>query len=119
MVILKQLTKFAQLKTRASSLVEVIVATVLIVLVLGIALFSINNVLENSIKRNTQHIESKLYELEYLFLNNNLTLPFYDEDKGWQISIKKDKYTKQIVFEATRSGSNKKVIKKLTDIEYK
>ena len=114
MVILKRLLALLhKKKLRASSLTEVLVATVLIVLVLGIAIATLNNVLQNNVTKQTQHIETKLFEIQYLYRNGKIKLPFNDEFEGWNIVILKENNTDFITLDAEHSVSKRKIVKKM------
>lgn len=100
-------------KVSASSLTEVLIATVLIVVVIGIAITTLNNVLQNSVTKSTQAIETELSELQYLYKNKKITLPFYDEIDNWNVSITKDSELNVILFEAAHQTTKKSILKKL------
>ena len=63
-------------KVKASSLNEVIVATVIIVLVFGIAVATLNNILMNTANKNTSSIDNRINELIYSYRNEKLQLPY-------------------------------------------
>lgn len=104
-------------KVKASSLTEVLVATVIILLVFGIAIATLNNVLQSSVNKNTHSIKTMLTKLEYQYKNNRIKLPFYEEVDNWKIEIQKDKDA--IIFEAENTNSKKKITKKLIAFETK
>ncbi len=74
-------------KIQASTLMETLVATILIVLIFMIASMSLNNIFSNSIRYSTTDIEAYLNELEYLNINEKLLLPYNEAYKNWNISI--------------------------------
>lgn len=76
-------------KLKASSLIETLTASVIIVLVFMVASFSFNNVFLNTIKSNTTALDSRLEEIKYLTENENLALPFYEEKQYWIITGEK------------------------------
>ena len=100
-------------KIRASTLMETLVATVLIVVVFMMASMILNNLFSNTIKSNIRGVEAHLNELNYLYLNDKLSLPYYDDYKQWEISIVLDKNNNQniIVFEAENSKTNQNILK--------
>lgn len=116
MVILKKL--FFK-KVKASSLTEVLVASVLILIVFGIAVVTLDSTLQSSINKNTQEIETELHELQYLYINGKIKLPYKDEIDDWQISIEETNNQKQhlVLFEATHKISKKKIFKKSKALE--
>lgn len=75
-------------KINASTLMETLVATVLIVVIFMIASMILNNLFSNSIKMNTRGIDNHLKELEYLHNYKKINIPYNDEYKIWDISIK-------------------------------
>jgi predicted PurR-regulated permease PerM len=74
-------------KMRGSTLMETLVASVLILVVFIVASMIFNNLFLSSIKNNTKAIDAHIKELMYLHHHNKLTLPFDEEYKGWQINI--------------------------------
>ena len=96
-------------KIKASTLMETLVATVLIVVVFMISSMILNNIFSNSIKSNTREIDTYLNELEYLYKNEKLKLPYYDDFGDWKISIvtiNTNSY-KSVEFEAQNTITNK------------
>ena len=79
MVILKKL--------KASTLMETLVATVLIVVIFMISSMILNNLFSNTIKSNTRVIDAYVNELEYLYRNDKLRLPYNDDFKSWTITV--------------------------------
>ncbi|WP_303316702.1 hypothetical protein Q4Q34_07815 [Flavivirga abyssicola] len=98
-------------KIKASTLMETLVATVLLVVVFMIASMILNNLFSNTIKNNTRNINAHLNELQYLYKNNKLTLPYYDDFKAWEVSIESDNNKGQgiIVFEAKNPKTDKTI----------
>lgn len=76
-------------KLKASSLLETMTASVIIVIVFMVASFSFNNVFLNTIKSNTTTLYSRLDEIKYLTENENIALPFYEEKQYWIITGEK------------------------------
>lgn len=79
MALLKRIT--------AATLMETLVATVLIIIVFMVSSFTLNNLFSNTIKNNTQGIENYLNELEYFSRNGKINIPFHDYYSGWEIKI--------------------------------
>ena len=74
-------------KIKASTLMETLVATVLLVVIFMLASMVLNNLFSSTIKGNTKDIEVYLTELEYLYRNDKMVLP-YDSDFGpWNIGV--------------------------------
>lgn len=104
-------------KIKASTLMETLVATVLIVIVFMIASMILNNLFSNTIKNNTRAVDAHLNELQYLYLNEKLTLPYHDDFDSWRISIEsvKEHNKNNIVFNATNRNTNKTIETKILE----
>ena len=74
-------------KISASSLVENLVASVLIVIVFMIASLSINNVFGNYIQSDEYEVQQRFSELSYLFIHNKISLGYSENYEGNIISI--------------------------------
>ncbi|WP_417872687.1 hypothetical protein [Xanthomarina gelatinilytica] len=100
-------------KIRASTLMETLVATVLIVIVFLLASMILNTLFNNSIKNKTHDIETYLNELEYRYMNHKVELPFYGEFEKWQITIDRfvDKNQHYVEIEANNKELNKTITK--------
>lgn len=101
-------------KIKASSLVEVIVATVIIVIIFGIATLTLNNIIKNNYRSNTHNINNHLNKIIYLYQNNKITIPFQDTFNQWEIETSKTTQNnlEYIVFTASHQKTNKIVSKK-------
>jgi len=77
-------------KIRASTLVETLAASVIIIIVFVIGSLSLNNVFYTSIKKNDDEIKNQIKELKYKLLHNKIALPFYNQTDLWDISIKRE-----------------------------
>ena len=96
MVVLK---KFFSIKLKASSLTEVLVATVIILIVFGIATATLNTVFTQSVKNKSFFITTELDQLQYEYQYEKLKLPLIYEEGEWQISVLEVKdNNKRIVF---------------------
>jgi len=104
-------------KIKASTLMETLVATVLIVVVFMIASMILNNLFSYSIKGNTRPVDAYLNELQYLYLNEKLELPYHDDFKTWRISIESVKVNNEnlIVFHALNTNTNKTIETKIIE----
>lgn len=99
-------------KIKASTLMETLVATVLIVVVFMISSMILNNLFSNSIKNNTRDIDAYLNELEYLYENEKIIIPYQNEYKDWLIVIEKDKENQpNVLIEALNIHTNKSITK--------
>ena len=119
MAVLKRYCKIVfQKKLKASSLVETLVATVIIVLMFAVASLTLNNVFRNTIKNNTDVIANELNYLVYQYNNQQIAVPYANEFEDWEISIQKTKERneKYILFEAIHKKHEKIVLKKIIDV---
>jgi len=104
-------------KIKGSTLMETLVSSVLIVIIFMIASMILNNLFSYSIKNNTKIIETKLDELQYQYLNNTISLPYYDNFEKWTLSIEtiNENEIKHIEFEAFNSETTKRLIKTIDE----
>lgn len=78
-------------KLRASTIVETLIASLIIIIIFTIASLTLNNVFKATIKKDTTLIHYRLNKLNYLIQNNNLPIPYFEEYEEWNISIKNSK----------------------------
>ncbi|MEM9075578.1 MAG: hypothetical protein AAGC43_01000 [Bacteroidota bacterium] len=74
-------------KISASTLMETMVATVLIVVIFMFSSLILNTVFKSSMKNRTLPIRSHLDKLEYLYVNQRVELPYNQIWKGWNVSM--------------------------------
>ncbi len=74
-------------RIKGSTLMETLVASVLIVIVFMLAGMVLNNVFRNSFKNDTRAIEAHLNELQYLHKNKQLELPHQEVFDKWVVNI--------------------------------
>lgn len=99
-------------KIKGSTLMETLVATVLIVIIFILSSMILNNLFSNSIKNNTSKIRSHLNELQYLQIHDQIQLPYKDTYNNWDISIseqKEDNKT-QIEYSAVHTETKKNIL---------
>ncbi len=104
-------------KIKASTLMETLVATVLIIVVFMISSMILNNLFSKTIKNNTTAIDAYLNELQYLYKHEKLLLPYQDDYNDWQITVVlyQDNNFNSIVFEALNIKTHKTVIKTIDE----
>ncbi len=102
-------------KVKASSLNEVIVATVIIVLVFGIAVATLNNILMNTANKNTSSIDNRINELIYSYRNEKLKLPYREESEDVSIDITEvlEGENRSIQFNILNKRNKKKIERKV------
>ena len=96
-------------KLKASTLMETLIATVLIMVIFVVASMILNNLFSNTVKNNTRAITSKLNEVEYLYINDKIVLPYVDDYEDWMISIEKSSSDKLVLLKASNSNTNKHI----------
>lgn len=101
-------------KIKAASLMETLVATVLIVVVFMMASLVLNNTFSNLIRSKRHQVNNYIYELEYRYLNNTLSLPYATEYYQWNISVyNNDNIAGEILITATNKETEKQIQKTL------
>jgi hypothetical protein len=98
-------------KVKSETLVEVIVASILVVIVFMIASLVLNNLVLNSFSKNTHPVENRLNELEYELQNGLIELPYEENYKGWDIMITTEKKDseKELLFVASNENTTKEI----------
>lgn len=104
-------------KVKSSTLMETLVATVLIVVIFLMASMVLNTLFAASITQNDSQIRQELLQLQYQYQNKKLTLPYYNEQDNWSIEVSKREWNDktQVVFYAQEQQSQKEVILKMLD----
>jgi len=77
-------------KIKGSSLIETMVATVLIVLIFMISSMVLNSLLAQSAKANTQLLVERMIALEYQYKNNPFPLPYENTNEDWKAYVYKE-----------------------------
>jgi competence protein ComGF len=92
-------------KIKAATLIETLVATVLIVLVFMISTFLLNSLFNSTVRQNTDALKTHISELQYLSIHNQIRIPYDYEFEKWYISIERS--GEMLIFEATHKETNK------------
>ncbi|WP_246431419.1 hypothetical protein [Winogradskyella flava] len=95
----------------ASTLMETLIATVLVMVIFMVASLILNNMFSNSIKNNRRAITSKINAIEYLYINDKITLPYQDDYEDWMITMEPLKNTSKIGLKATNEVTGKTIEK--------
>ncbi len=92
-------------RLKSSTIVETLVATIIIVLIFSIASLTLNNLFKAEIGKDTSAIENRLDKLIYLKQNGKIVFPYREEFNDWTIKIhREDKMEASFfVFEAAKS----------------
>jgi|SRR5690606_16554309 len=106
-------------KIKASTLMETLVATVLIVIVFMISGLVLNNVFSATVRNNTKSVETHIKELRYLETHGKLPSPYFEESGNWKISMEKIMLDGQMLleFHAANSETNKTITKLYLETE--
>lgn len=94
------------LKIRGGSLIEAVVASVILVIVFTIASLTLNNSFKSVISTNDSQMQYRVDELSYLLKNDAIQLPFYEETNLWDIEVFQAKDS--IHLDALHKASNNK-----------
>ncbi|AUC13866.1 hypothetical protein BTO06_01280 [Tenacibaculum sp. SZ-18] len=102
-------------KVKASSLNEVLVATVIIITVFAIAMSVLVNLMKTLNLKNNSDQRVVLNELIYMYQNDQLKTPYYVNNSKYNISVVEeiDKAVNWITFEVTTKRNNKSLVKKI------
>ncbi|WP_146743691.1 hypothetical protein [Aequorivita sp. CIP111184] len=74
-------------KIRSATLVETMVASVIIVIVFLIASLSLNNIFRGTINSDDATLRNRINELTYFVSNEKVKVPFYEDTPLWDIAI--------------------------------
>ena len=104
-----QLKKKILKKVKGSSLVETMVASVVIMVVFGISMATISNILRSAVEGNTRLIDRELNKIEYFYKHGKVQVPNTIDFKDWEIEVKKEKYQDGsfVVLKAKNTNTNK------------
>ena len=100
-------------KIRSATLVEALVATVLIIIIFIVASLILNSLLFTSFSRNTHAVQTRISELEYAVRYDNIKLPYKEEFGNWDITLEKEQINDQqwLISNAVNKENKKEVIK--------
>ena len=94
-------------KIRAATLTEALVAAAIIMTIFLIASMSLNNVFLNITKSNKGNFDNRIKELNYFVKNDQIKLPFYEENAQWEMIIERKNGVIQLDAVHLPSGSQK------------
>ena len=100
-------------KIKASTLMETLVATILLIIVFMITSLTVNNLFGNTVKYNTRPVITYMHELEYRYQHGQLQLPYTETYANWEISISGDLRDEvfYVTFEAVHPEQQKTITK--------
>lgn len=107
---IKKLFRYKKTKVKGSSLIETLIATIIIMIVFGIAMMSVTNILENTVKNSASKIDTELNKLTYRYHHGLIKVPDVIQSGQWSVELKKVKEgaLDYVLFQATHK-TNKKV----------
>ena len=74
-------------KIPASTLMETLVATVLLIVIFTVASLTVNHLFGNTVTHNTQALHTRFHELEYRHQHRELPLPYAETYLDWDITV--------------------------------
>ncbi|GAB5400859.1 MAG: hypothetical protein Aureis2KO_24440 [Aureisphaera sp.] len=102
-------------KIRAATIVEILVASAIIVIVFTISSLSLNNVFKGVVKGNDAEFQNRMKELTYLAKHQKISIPFYEDTEQWDIAI--EKTGTAIMMEAVHKASEKGTQRKIGETD--
>ncbi len=107
-----------QQKLKASTLIESLVASVLVIVIFTIASLTLNNIFKATMNSNTDRVQNRMHTLEYLVINTKIAYPYQENFEDWEIRLIKNQERTSVSFvleanKKTNSGSKKKISRKL------
>ncbi len=102
-------------KVKSATLIESLVASVIIIIIFTIASLTLNNVFESSIKNNTNRVRNRINELNYLYINDKVKSPYQEDFEDWNIRLlqKTEGQKSFMLLEAVRKETKKNISQKL------
>mgnify|MGYP006205788141 CR=1 FL=1 len=96
-------------KVKSATLIETLIATVLIVIVFLLSAMIINSIFFNTFHQKKDIVVNRLDELEYNCINNSIRLPYQEEYENWTIQIDKKKNVKELKIIAINKTTGKEI----------
>ena len=105
-------------KIKAATLVETLVASVLIVVVFTMATLVLNQVVQSNAKANTQQITHELNRLQYLYSHAKLPTNYRATFGNWELTLVpvKNKIETAFVLQASHRTTGKKLERSLAPL---
>ncbi|WP_445713186.1 hypothetical protein [Flavobacterium sp.] len=96
-------------KVKSATLIETLIATVLIVIVFLLSAMIINSIFFNTFHQKKDIVVNRLDELEYNCINKSIILPYQEEYENWTIQIDKKKNVKELKIIAINKTTGKEI----------
>lgn len=97
-------------KVRSATLVETMVASVIIVIVFLIASLSVNNIFRGTINSDDSALRNRVQELTYFVQYEKINLPFYEDTPLWDIAIENREAGKVMEVMNKKNGKEVRII---------
>jgi hypothetical protein len=99
-------------KIKASTLLETMVATVLLVVIFAVASNLMFSLLASESRGNIGSLKNRIYELEYAVIQNQISLPYQETWNTWEIQLWQGTSSERIIvdFSALNTANQKTVI---------
>lgn len=99
-------------KIPATTLMETLVATSIILIVFVVASLVLNNTFRTIATKDTFSVQNRLETLQYLLLHEKLIVPYYEDFKEYEISIERtsEDGIDFITYKATKRQQQKPLI---------
>lgn len=112
---IKKLFLLTKIQVKGSSLIETLIATIIVMIVFGIAMMSVTNILENTVKNSTSAIDIELNKLMYQYHHDLIKVPDTIDYGLWKVDVKtvKEGTLTYVTFEAMHTVNGKVKSKKL------
>lgn len=105
-------------KLKATTLMETLVATSIIIIVFIIASLILNNTFKNVMQRDSFKVDNRVKQLHYFYSNNNIELPYIESFEKYEIEIEQEEIDKVSYLKITIQDSgavNKPSVKYVLD----
>lgn len=111
------LLRYGLKKVRGSTLVEVLVASIVIIIIFAIASMSLNNIFKSTIKSNTIQIENELNRLQYFHHHQKIGVNYSADFGDWEILVARQQENSSVttVLQATNAKIQQKITRRLHD----
>jgi len=104
-------------RIKATTLMETLVATSIIIIVFVVASLVLNNTYRSIVKRDSFAIDNRIEKLEYLYKNDKLQLPYNETYQNYELFVERITIDdiNYVSFETVSSTDDKITIKYFVD----
>lgn len=100
-------------KLKASSLMEVVIATSILLTVFAIAIFTLNNIMLSSVRQENHRMQNQMRKMMYLYKHQQIAVPFSDVKGKFEVAlIKKTDKEMDWIYIIIKNTDTKKSIEK-------